>query len=91
MEDDNSPLTNGESLTLANMLMALNAPVAFSCEYTNWRGETSRRRLVAIELWHGTTRLHRKPGLMLKAIDRDRGLMRDFRVADFNLDTLRGA
>ncbi|MFG6514451.1 hypothetical protein ACGYKD_11650 [Sulfitobacter sp. TB366] len=84
-------LTAREEIQLANMMFALNAPVAFSCEYKNWRGEVSRRHLVAVELWHGSTDWHPEPGLLLKAIDQSKDAIRDFRVADFDLSTLRVA
>lgn len=86
---DVEPLNADEEMQLANMLIALKEPIKFSCEYKNWRGEVSRRRLIAIEFWHGSTEWHPEPGLMLKAIDRNKGTMRDFRVTDFDLSTLR--
>lgn len=85
------PLNPAEEILFANILIALKEPLEFSCEYKNWRGEVSRRRLVAIEFWHGSTKWHPDPGLMLKAIDLGKNAERDFRCADFNLSTLRAA
>lgn len=88
---DPEPLSKGESFALANLIIALKEPVTFRCDYRNWRGEVATRRLVALEFWYGSTEWHPEPGLMLKAIDRNKGLCRDFRVADFDLTTLTAA
>lgn len=83
------PLTAGEEPALANFQIALKDPVEFECEYRNWRGEVATRRLRAIGLWHGSTKWHPMPGLMLKAVDLDKNAERDFALADFNMTTLR--
>lgn len=83
------PLTAGEEISLTNFLIALKGPVEFECEYRNWRGEIAVRRLRAIAFRHGATEWHPTPGLMLKAVDLDKDVERDFAVADFNTATLR--
>lgn len=50
--------------------------------YTNYRGETAVRRLRPIMFWFGATEWHPKPQWLLKAVDSDRGVTRDFAVAD---------
>ncbi len=86
---DVEPLSAEEEFSLANMLMALKAPVEFSCVYKNWRGEVAERRLRAISLWHGVTEWHPVPGLMLKAIDLEKNVERDFRLTDIDISTLK--
>lgn len=84
------PLTVGEEIFLTNfMIIALEGPVEFACEYRNWRGEVATRRLRAIAFWHGSTEWHPTPGLMLKAVDLDKDAERDFAVAGFNMTTMR--
>lgn len=51
--------------------------------YTNWRGETSLRRLRPIGIWFGATEWHPEPQWLLKAWDEDKGAERDFALADF--------
>lgn len=82
------PLSTGENLDLQNMLLAMRDPITLRCEYKNWRGETSVRRIQPIRFWHGSTDWHPKPGLMLRALDMDKNAERDFCVADFNTATL---
>ena len=88
---DTAPLTVKEQLDLSNMLLHLKAPVELVCNYKNWKGETSERRLRPIAFWHGSTEWHPEPGLMMKAVDLEKQAERDFRVADFDLATLRVA
>jgi len=88
---DVEPLSAGEEVQLANFLIALSNPPILSCEYRNWRGEVSARRFSPIEFWYGSTEWHPEPGLMLKALDYGKNAERDFRLADFNISTLRFA
>ncbi|MGH0004115.1 hypothetical protein ACQU0X_28925 [Pseudovibrio ascidiaceicola] len=90
-ESDVEPLSDAEQVKLFNLLLALKEPVTFRCEYRNWRGEVSDRCLTPQEVWYGSTEWHPEAGLMLKAIDHDKGQVRDFCIADFNLRTLRPA
>lgn len=84
-----APLNAGEQMALCNILIAMKGPLRVRCQYTNWRGEKAERHLRIIKLWHGATEWHPKPGLMLKAIDLEKGKERDFCVADFDTSTLR--
>lgn len=84
-----TPLNINEELALANLLIQLKGPVDFTCTYRNYRGETACRRLRAVAFWHGVTEYHPDGGLMLKAIDLERGVERDFAVADFAPHTLK--
>lgn len=87
--DDLTPLSDGEKISFANMLNALKGRVRLSCGYKNWRGEYRLRRFEVIEFWHGSTERHPDPSLMLRALDLDRNEKRDFRVLDFNTETLK--
>lgn len=49
--------------------------------YTNWRGETATRRIVPVKFYFGDTSWHPKPQWLLRALDVDRGLERDFAVS----------
>ncbi|MCW3783889.1 hypothetical protein [Defluviimonas salinarum] len=82
------PLGTGEEVNLANLLIVQKGPIEFACRYRNWRGEVSTRRLRAIAVWHGSTDWHPTPGLMLKALDLDKGAERDFRLVDFDFGTV---
>lgn len=83
------PLTHHEGMMLANIMIAMKSPVELECEYRNWRGETTTRRLRALSFWHGSTKWHPETGWLLEAFDMDKRVERDFAVADFNWTTLR--
>lgn len=50
--------------------------------YRNWRGETADRRILPIRVWFGATDWHPEPQWFLRAVDVDRGVERDFALAD---------
>lgn len=51
--------------------------------YTNYRGETARRRIVPTgQLRFGTSEWHRTPGWLLEARDADKDALREFALAD---------
>ena len=81
-------LSDGENIALANLLIALKGNPAFSCRYTNWRGETMTRRLKPIGVWYGSTKWHLQPQLMLKAGDFDKLVIRDFPLANIDTKTI---
>jgi len=91
MEEMPEPLSDGEQIQLSNMLLAMKGPLRIRCEYTNWRGERADRHLRVMEFRHGVTNWHPTPSLFLKAIDLEKGVERDFCVADFHTQTLRPA
>lgn len=86
---ETKPLSDSEEVALTNFMIALKGPVEFSCQYRNWRGETSVRRIRLIEMWFGSTEWHPEPGLLLKATDLDKNEVRDFRLVDFDMATAR--
>lgn len=49
--------------------------------YTNWRGETATRRIRPIRFFFGETTWHTQPQWLLRALDVDRDLERDFAVS----------
>lgn len=51
--------------------------------YTNWRGETSERKIIPIGVWFGSTDWHPEPQWLLKAHDCEKGAQRDFALKDF--------
>jgi hypothetical protein len=50
--------------------------------YTNWRGETSTRRIVPKSVRFGSTEWHPKPQWLILATDVDKGADREFAMAD---------
>lgn len=52
--------------------------------YTNWRGETSKRRVLPVRFWFGSTKWHKERQRMMTAFDLDKGEMRDFAVDDID-------
>ena len=88
MSENVEPLSDAESIQLTNLLIAMKGPLAVSCEYRNWRDETSVRHIRPIAFWSGSTEWHPAPGLFLTSFDLDKGAERDFRVEDFNIATL---
>jgi predicted DNA-binding transcriptional regulator YafY len=58
-------------------------------EYTNWKGETRNRRIIAYSLWYGSTEWHPEQGLFIRGLDLEKNEVRDFRLEDFNMEMLR--
>lgn len=54
--------------------------------YTNWRGETSTRRVMPVSLWFGTTEHHPDPQWLMDAKD----IGKDFALRTFALKGVRG-
>jgi hypothetical protein len=52
--------------------------------YRNWRGETADRKILPIRVWFGATDWHPEPQWFLRAVDVDRGVERDFALADMH-------
>jgi predicted DNA-binding transcriptional regulator YafY len=50
--------------------------------YTNYRGETSRRRIVPASLRFGSTEFHPEPQWLLEAFDVERAADRTFAMRD---------
>ncbi|MBL0372612.1 hypothetical protein JJB09_11290 [Rhizobium sp. KVB221] len=51
-------------------------------QYKNWRGETSLRTIIPIEIWYGKTEWHPLEQWFIKAIDLEKGEERDFALVD---------
>ncbi|WP_421983415.1 hypothetical protein [Roseibium sp.] len=83
------PLADAEQLQLCNFLLALAADSGLSFTYTNYRGETSQRRVKPLHLWHGSTEHHPKPTLLLCGLDLDKNAERDFKLTDIDMSTMR--
>lgn len=61
----------------------VDAPVKeLQFEYKNWRGETSLRTVLPIEIWYGKTEWHPQEQWFMKAIDANKGEERDFALTD---------
>jgi len=50
--------------------------------YKNWRGETSTRIAIPTGLWFGSTEWHPDEQWFIKAIDVEKGEIRDFALID---------
>ena len=53
-------------------------------KYTNWRGHTSFRRIIPVEVWFGSTEYHKEPQWLLKAVCYVNFAMRDFALKDIH-------
>jgi hypothetical protein len=60
------------------------APVVV-VHYTNWRGETSRRRIIPKSVRYGSTEWHPEPQWLLLAWDDDKQADREFALKDFGI------
>lgn len=70
-----------------NTMIAL--PI-LSVDFTNWKGDRRRRRLIPVELWFGSTNWHPKPQYLMKCMDADdNNAVKDFPLALFHMDTTR--
>jgi len=65
-------------------IVVMQEPLVF--EYTNWRGETSVRRVSPRRLWFGSTEWHPDRQWLLHAYDHDKQELRDFALADCRFD-----
>jgi len=50
--------------------------------YTNWKGVTSLRKIIPIEIFFGATEWHKEEQWLLKAYDLDKNAERSFSVKD---------
>jgi ribonuclease HI len=50
--------------------------------YTNWKGKTSERTIIPLEIWYGATEWHPKDQWFLKAKDLNKQAERDFALMD---------
>lgn len=50
--------------------------------YTNYRGETAERHVRIVGTWFGETEYHPERQWFMRAIDMDKGSLRDFAMQD---------
>lgn len=81
------PASMGKSEAfLSNPVYLAAAPVPFT--YTNYRGETSVRRITPLGLRFGSTEWHPEPQWLMTAYDHDKDANRDFALKDFGKPAL---
>lgn len=61
---------------------SVEARDAISLVYTNYRGETSVRRVIPKRIWFGATDWHPEDQWMLDAVDLDKQAERSFALKD---------
>lgn len=64
---------------------------AITMTYRNWRGEGGKRAIIPIRIWFGATEWHPTPGWLLSALDLEKGVDRDFALADCQFSDLTPA
>lgn len=47
-------------------------------DYTNWKGQRAERTILPLQLWYGTTEQHPEPQWIVRAVDSEKQLLRDF-------------
>jgi predicted DNA-binding transcriptional regulator YafY len=57
---------------------------AITIDYTNHRGERRDRRIKPVDIYFGSTAYHPEPGWLLRAMDVEKGALRDFSLADIH-------
>lgn len=50
--------------------------------YTNWRGETSERKVLPLSIWFGSTEWHPEEQWFIRGTDVEKGEERDFALTD---------
>lgn len=60
----------------------MNAKEEISIVYTNYRGETSVRRIVPEKIWFGSTEWHPEEQWLLDAVDLEKNAPRSFALKD---------
>jgi predicted DNA-binding transcriptional regulator YafY len=71
-----------ETLDTSKNQGTVEAPNAISLVYTNYRGETSVRRVIPQRIWFGATDWHPENQWMLDAVDVDKDAERSFALKD---------
>jgi hypothetical protein len=66
----------------ATVDLGLAAPPPLTFRYRNWRGEVADRTVRPLSVWYGSTDWHPEPQWLLKAIDVEKGVERDFAIRD---------
>lgn len=52
--------------------------------YKNWKGDTRKRYIRPKQIWFGSTQWHEEKQWLLKAVDLESGLARDYALTDFD-------
>lgn len=52
--------------------------------YTNWKGQTSIRRIEPIKIFFGSNEYHEEPQWLLKCFDVDKNAERTFAMSDIH-------
>lgn len=68
------------------ILLSLTRPDPFRVilDYTNWRGERSRRPVEPVALYWGSNEWHPESQMLLEAIDLEKDAVRSFAVRDIH-------
>lgn len=53
-------------------------------DYTNWRGERSKRAVIPQSIRFGISGWHTEPGWLMAALDIEKGEVREFAMADIH-------
>lgn len=61
-----------------------NQPEEVCFEYTNYRGVVATRRVVPIRVWFGSNQYHPHPQWIMRALDTERNVERDFALRDIS-------
>lgn len=54
----------------------------FECDYVNYKGERSHRRISPRSIRFGTSHYHPEPQWLMAAADLDKGALREFAMKD---------
>jgi predicted DNA-binding transcriptional regulator YafY len=65
-------------------LAAISDPTTIVIDYTNYRGERARRRVLPNRLWFGAADWHPEPQWILDAWDIEKGVIRSFAMRDIH-------
>lgn len=52
--------------------------------YTNYKGETSKRRILPVKIWYGSTDWHKDKQWLLDAFDLGKDALRNFALKDIS-------
>ncbi|MFK4706133.1 putative DNA-binding transcriptional regulator YafY [Roseateles asaccharophilus] len=62
----------------------MNLSTAVRIDYTNFRGERGIRRIVPLEVLHGSNDFHPEPQWLLRAFDVEKNAERTFAMRDIH-------
>lgn len=63
-------------------MSAIGTTRVVSFDYTNYRGEKSRRNVSPVSMRFGSSEYHKEDQFLLLAFDRDKGEFREFAIKD---------